>query len=306
MTTDVTVVVATRNRRHQLLETLTRHAAPVIVVDNGSTDGTPAAVRAEFPEIRVIELGRNAGAGAARNAGVDATDTPFVAFADDDSYWAPGALDRAADLLRAHPGTALLAARVLVGPDRRLDPICPAMAAAPLGTAPGAPGPTVLGFLGCAVVLRREAYRRVGGFTERLGTYGEEALLAMDLAAAGWNLAYAPELVAHHLPQPDGRDPGARARVEARNRLLTAALRRPGRVVLGEMVRAWRAPRQRAALVDAARELGWALRHRRPLPSGVERNLATLERGGDGRPDHMTDTPSTPGRTAVGAGRIDG
>lgn len=56
---------------------------------------------------------------------------------------------------------------------------------------------------------------------------GEEALLAMDLAAAGWNLAYVPELVAHHLPAPDGRDPRARRRVKARNQVLTAASRCP-------------------------------------------------------------------------------
>ncbi|WP_107075730.1 glycosyltransferase, partial [Micromonospora sp. MH33] len=193
MTTDVTIVVATRNRREQFLALLPRHTAPVIVVDNGSEDGTPAAVAREFPRARVVELGRNAGAGAARNVGVGLARTPYVAFADDDSYRAPGVLG-------------------------------------PLGAEPDAPGPTVLGFLACAVVLRRDAYRQVGGFAERLGTYGEEALLAMDLAAAGWNLAYVPELVAHHLPVPAGRDPGARRRAEARNPVLTAALRRPGSV----------------------------------------------------------------------------
>ncbi|WP_406046532.1 hypothetical protein OG799_10280 [Micromonospora sp. NBC_00898] len=101
--------------------------------------------------------------------------------------------------------------RGLVGREDRLDPISAAMAQAPLGTAPDAPDPTVLGFLTCAVVLRPAAYRQVGGFAERLGMYGEEALLAMNLAAAGWRLAYVPELVAHHLPAPTGRDPRAPA-----------------------------------------------------------------------------------------------
>ncbi|MBM0228851.1 glycosyltransferase [Micromonospora sp. ATA51] len=192
MTPDLTIVVATRNRRDQLLALLPRHTAPVIVVDNGSDDGTPAAVARALPHVRVVELGRNAGAGAARNVGVALADTPFVAFADDDSYWAPGSLERAGELLRTHPRTALLTGRVLVGRAGRLDPISAGMARAPLGTAPDAPGPTVLGFLACAVVLRRAAYRQVGGFAERLGTYGEEALLAMDLAAAGWHLAYVP------------------------------------------------------------------------------------------------------------------
>ncbi|PWU51007.1 glycosyl transferase [Micromonospora globispora] len=276
--TDVTIVVATRNRRDQLLELLPRHTAPVIVVDNGSDDGTPEAVARAFPDVRVVPLGRNAGAGAARNVGVALADTPFVAFADDDSYWAPGALERAAELLHAHPRTALLTGQVRVGREERLDPISAGMAQAPLGTAPDAPGPTVLGFLACAVVLRRAAYRQVGGFAERLGTYGEEALLAMDLAAAGWNLAYVPELIAHHLPAPSGRDPRARRRIEARNRLLTAALRRPGRVVREAVAETWHDPDGRAGLVDAARELGWVLPHRRRLPARVEADLVTLSR----------------------------
>ncbi|MFC4149670.1 glycosyltransferase family 2 protein [Micromonospora mangrovi] len=278
MTTDVTIVVATRNRRDQLLDLLPRHTAPVIVVDNGSDDGTPAAVTAAFPGIRVVELGRNAGAGAARNVGVALAETPFVAFADDDSYWAPGSLERAGELLRRHPRTALLTGQVLVGRQERLDPVSAGMAQAPIGTAPDAPGPTVLGFLACAVVLRRAAYRQVGGFAERLGTYGEEALLAMDLAAAGWNLAYTPELVAHHLPTPSGRDPGARRRVEARNRLLTAALRRPAGVVRAVAAQAWRDPDGRAGLRDAARQAGWVLRHRRRLPADVEAALTALSR----------------------------
>ncbi|MGW5673441.1 glycosyltransferase family 2 protein, partial [Micromonospora sp. NPDC003776] len=187
-----------------------------------------------------------------------------------------GALARAAELLRRHPRTGLLTGEVRVGPQERRDPVSAAQARAPLGTAPGAPGPTVLGFLACAVVLRRAAYQQVGGFAERLGTYGEEALLAMDLAAAGWQLAYVPELVAHHLPAPDGRDPLARQRVEARNRVLTAALRRPASVVRRAVAQAWRDPAGRAGVYDAARELGWVLRQRRRLPAAVEAALSTV------------------------------
>ncbi|MFC4016956.1 glycosyltransferase family 2 protein [Micromonospora sp. GCM10011542] len=278
---DVTVVVATRNRREQLLSTLGRHTAPVILVDNGSDDGTPAAVARAFPAVRVVRLGGNAGAGAARNIGVHLAETPFVAFADDDSYWAPGALDRAVALLRRHPRTGLLAGRVLVGREQRLDPTSAAMAGAPLGTAPGAPGPAVLGFLACAVVLRRRAFEEVGGFAERLRTYGEEALLAMDLAAAGWLLAYVDEVVAHHLPLPTGRDRRARQRMEARNRLLTALLRRPAGVVLRTAADAVRDGAGRGGLLDAGRELRWALRQRRRLPAEVEAALRTLARHDD-------------------------
>ncbi|HEV7963731.1 MAG TPA: glycosyltransferase [Actinoplanes sp.] len=272
-TDEVTVVVATRNRRDRLLETLPRHAAPVIVVDNGSDDGAPDAVEAAFPHVRVVRLEENRGA-AARNVGVKLARTPFVAFADDDSFWAPGSLARAAGLLRDHERVALLCARVLVGPQARLDPVSAAMASAPLGVPGDAPGPSVLGFLACSVAVRRSAFRAVGGFNPKLQVYGEEDLLAMDLAAAGWQLSYAPGLEVRHLPVPDGRDNRARRRMETRNRVLTALLRRPWGVAARTAATGWRS--DPGGVTDAARLLPWALRQRRRLPPEVESSLATL------------------------------
>src|SRR4051812_28896073 len=108
----VTVVVITRDRREELLRTLAELEAlperpPVIVVDNGSRDGTCATVRECFPGLGIIALGADHGA-AARNEGVRAARTPYVAFSDDDSWWEPGALVRAADLLDEHPRLALV------------------------------------------------------------------------------------------------------------------------------------------------------------------------------------------------------
>ncbi|MEU4561105.1 glycosyltransferase [Actinoplanes sp. NPDC023936] len=274
MTNDsVTVVVATRNRRDRLFETLPEHQAPVILVDNASDDGGPEEIATAFPAVEVVRLGENIGA-AARNEGVRRAVTPYVAFADDDSYWSPGSLARAAALMDAHPKLALLSARVLIGPEGRLDPVSEAMAAAPIGTPAGAPGPAILGFLSCAVVVRRTAFLAAGGFQPRLFVYGEEALLAMDLAAAGWWLCYDPSLVVRHFPLPAGRDRGARRRIEARNRMLTALLRRPAGVIARTVAAAMReAP---AAGWDVARALPWALRHRRLLPPEVEADLVRL------------------------------
>lgn len=264
----MTVVVATRNRADRLRETFPHHRAPVILVDNAS-DGTPPV----FEGVDLVRLPDNRGA-AARNVGVRRARTPYVAFADDDSYWEPGSLARAASLLDRRPRAALLTGRVLVGTDGRLDPVSAAMVESPLGTPPGAVGPSVLGFLACAVVVRRDAFLAVGGFQPRLFVYGEEALLAMDLAAAGHELSYVDDLVVRHLPQPSGRDNGARARIEVRNRVLTAMLRRPPAVVARTLVTAVRAnPRGTA---DALRQSGWAWRNRRPLPPRVEADLRRL------------------------------
>ena len=255
------------------METLPRHSAPVIVVDNGSDDGGPDAIATAFPQVTVVRLGENRGA-AARNAGAALARTPYVAFADDDSFWAPGSLRQAAKLLGTHRRASLLAARVLVGPEARVDPVSAAMAAAPLGAPADGPGPFVLGFLACAVVVRRDAFLAAGGFHPKLHMYGEEALLAMDMAAAGWHLNYAPELIVRHLPLPAGRNNRARRRMETRNRLLTALLRRPPGVVARTAVSATRAnPR---GVADAARLLPWALRSRRALPPDVESALVRL------------------------------
>jgi GT2 family glycosyltransferase len=270
---DVTVVMATRDRRAQVLRTLERLAAlpapapPVIVVDNASTDGTVEAVRDAHPDVRVLALDANHGA-AARNAGAEAATTPLVAFCDDDSWWAAAAPARVATHFARHPRLGLLAARVLVGDEERLDPTCVAMAAGP--RAAGAPGPSVVGFLACGAVVRRDALLGVGGFHARFGIGGEESLLALDLAAAGWQLAYVEDVVAHHHPERGPRQ--GRARRMVRNDLWTSWLRRPPDVAARATLAALR-PRDLAGLADAARGLPWVLRERRRLPRAVERDV---------------------------------
>ncbi|MBO0700717.1 MAG: glycosyltransferase, partial [Zavarzinella sp.] len=222
----VSVVMVTRDRREDVLRTLDRlrrlpERPPVVVVDNGSTDGTPAAVEANAPDVRVIRAGRNLG-GAGRNLGVAAAETPYVAFCDDDSWPEPGALRHAANVLDACPRLALLHGRVL-GPDGRDDPFCVELGRSPLPTESGMPGPALLGFMACAAVVRREPFLAAGGFEERFGVGGEEDLLALDLAAAGWWLCYDPGYVVHHHPSVARPRAGRRATV-IRNAVWTAWL----------------------------------------------------------------------------------
>jgi len=280
----VCVVIATRNRRASLLRTLERVSAlperpRVVVVDNASDDGTADAVRAAHPAVEVIALARNVGA-AARNWGVARARVPYVAFSDDDSWWAPGALGLAGRRLDARPRLAVVAARVLVGPEERLDPTCAQMAASPVPAAPGLPGPAVLGFLACGAVVRRSAFLGVGGFAPWMGIGGEEAFLALDLAAAGWELTYLPDVVAHHHP-PRRLDPDARRRAEVRNALWLAWLRRRPRGALSRTASlAAETLGDRAAaagLVDALLRLPWALAERRAVPADVEAAVRLLD-----------------------------
>jgi GT2 family glycosyltransferase len=277
---NVTTVVMTRDRRDSLLATLGHLHGPVIVVDNGSRDGTVAAVDAlGRPETTVIALRRNVGA-VARNVGVARSSTPVVAFSDDDSWWAPGALDLAAKLFASYPRLAVLAARVLVGDDRRLDPVCRQMAAAPLGSSPDLPGVDVLGFVACGAVVRREAFLECGGFDDVVVFPGEEERLALDLASAGWGLAYVEQVVAHHHPSATHGDGGARAALIARNHLLTAVMRRPWRVVVRRAAVAWRErDGQRRGVLDALPRLPRAVARRRRVPDRIERQVAALDDG---------------------------
>jgi GT2 family glycosyltransferase len=272
----VSVVMVTRDRRPGVLKTLGRLARlperpPVLVVDNGSADGTPAAVEANFGGVRVIRAGRNLG-GAGRNLGVAAAGTPYVAFCDDDSWPDPGALRRASDVLDACPRLALLHGRV-IGPDGSDDPFCAELERSPLPTEPGMPGPAILGFMACAAVVRRGPFLAAGGFERRFGVGGEEDLLALDLAAAGWWLCYEPGYVVHHHPSPRRSRAGRRATV-IRNALWTAwlrrslwrAARRTARVAAG-----WRRDGAAAwGLVAAAAGLPWVIGRRRVLPASLE------------------------------------
>jgi GT2 family glycosyltransferase len=282
---DVAVVVITQNRRARLLATLDRlcgleERPHVVVVDNGSRDGTPQAVAAAFPRVELIALERNIGA-AARNVGVSATRSPFVAFADDDTWWESGSVRRAAAVLDRYPVAGVVNARIVVEPDGDEDPICAELAHSPVPS-PAAGLPALVSFLAGASIVRREAFTAAGGFSPRLLIGGEEELLAADLLSAGWAIVYCDEAVVHHAPSPH-RDPDLRRLQGIRNTLWFTWLRRPlasalvrtGRIlgsVPWDMVTA-------RALAQAARGTPWVLRSRRVVPDVVEAQYRLIDRG---------------------------
>lgn len=278
----VAVVIITRDRAQELLRTLTRlhdlsEQPEIVVVDHGSRDDTPRRVRKRFPDVQVLELGHDHGA-AGRNAGVEAVDAPYIAFCDDDSWWAPGSLERAAELLDQNPRVALVAGRIVIEPGGRIDPTCRLMESSPLPRDPALPWPQILGFVACGAVVRRSAFLASGGFEPRFQVGGEETLLSIDLAVAGWRLIYADDVVAHHQPASSGRR--TRSRRELRNALWTAWLRRPLGRALGRSagLLAGGGRRSPAAFGAALRELPWVVRERRVVPPEVERGLQAIER----------------------------
>ncbi|MCF6522668.1 glycosyltransferase family 2 protein [Streptomyces sp. JJ36] len=280
----VSVVVITHDRRESLLRTLDRLAAlperpPVLVVDNASTDGTADAVARHHPGMRLLRCPENLGA-VGRNLAARQVTTPYLAFCDDDTWWEPGSLARAAGLLDPRPRLAGVTARIVVQPRGTEDPVVRELRDSPLRGPSWLPGPPLGSFLAAATVLRTDAFRAAGGFSPRLRLGGEEELLAADLLDRGWWLAYAEELTVHHAPS--ARDSTARRIQGLRNTLWFCWLRRPAGAALR---RTWHlartVPRDRASLRAfgrAAAGLPWVARERRVVSPGVEHQLRLLER----------------------------
>lgn len=257
---DLTFVILTRDRWPRLRETVERlrgahPGVPVVVVDNGSETSD------DVPGADVIRCDADRGA-SARNLGVERARTPFVAFCDDDAWWEEGTLGPALQRLHDEPDLGALAARVVVEPDGRLDPV----------SAAHEREGRVIGFLATSLIIRRDAFLAVGGFHPRFRIGSEEELLAMQLLSAGWRLDQEPRAVLHHAPEAGGHHTRSHRPVgQPRNELWTAWLRRPLPVAARESARILRGAPDPRVLGTALLGLPWVLREREVNPPEVER-----------------------------------
>ncbi len=108
----ISVVVPTHDRRgllHRALGSIaaqTRAPLEVVVVDDGSKDGTAAMVRRDYPDVVLIEQA-NGGVSAARNRGIERSRGDWIAFLDSDDEWLPEKLARQHAALEADPTARL-------------------------------------------------------------------------------------------------------------------------------------------------------------------------------------------------------
>lgn len=186
--------------------------ASVLLVDNGSTDGTVAAVRARFPAVELLEAGRNLGFAAGNDLGIEAAlarGADWVYLLNPDTDVDPAFLAEAVAVGEADPGTAAVQSLLLLHPERDLVNTAgneihflgfgycggyrrPRAAA-------GQEAREIPFASGAAVLLRAAALRQVGLLDPELFLYQEDQDLGLRLRLAGWRARLAPRsLVWHH------------------------------------------------------------------------------------------------------------
>jgi N-acetylglucosaminyl-diphospho-decaprenol L-rhamnosyltransferase len=197
----IDVVVPLHNRwalTERCLQTLAAQtvAHNVIVVDNGSTDGTPKSVRAAFPHVHVVELRANAGFSAACNSGVRAGDGSIVVLLNNDVECSPDFLERLVVPLAEDESIGSVAALLLEPGEQRIESFglavdrtlagYPRLRGRPSADAV-ASSPVLAGPTGAAAAYRRSAWEQVAGLDEGVFAYGED----VDLAAVALHVGSA-------------------------------------------------------------------------------------------------------------------
>lgn len=191
-----------------------RRRFDVVVVDNGSTDGSQEMLRGKYPEVQIIQNDRNVGLGKASNQGIEATRGRHVLLLNNDTLVNGPSLDAMVDFLDEHPQAAAVGGRLL-NPDGS-DQACynefstlyeEFLVATRLGELfrPGYPGilnynqQRSVGWMGSAcLLLRRAALDEVGLLDEAYFIYGDEADLQYRLKKAGWEVYYLPDVTTIH------------------------------------------------------------------------------------------------------------
>lgn len=211
----------------------------IMVIDNGSTDGSPDKIRKIFPKVIFVELGENIGLSKARNIGLRRATTDLVLIVDDDVYLEEGCLSRLLEFYDEYKPT-VICPRIVLFPKNK---IVQADGGAPhfIGTMIlrhehqtlddiKADTTTVNCCLGGCLLVHRERVLLAGSFDEEYVFYLEDLEFSIRLRSLGHILVCAPAAVVYHdrgsgTPglsfRGKGNYPSLRAYLMLRNRLMT-------------------------------------------------------------------------------------
>ena len=221
---DISVAIVSYNTRDLLracLRSLQAREADgeatleIIVADNGSADGSPEMVRAEFPTVRVIETGENLGFGRANNLALQDAAGQAYCLLNSDAELLPGALSAALAVLHSDPKISLVGGQLLwpggrpqtsygddptLGGVLREQTFTGANAVAPPRAPQNGAVKDVDQICGAFMLLRPDAWREMGGFDPFYFMYNEDVDLNFRLRRAGWRVVFAPQVrITHHL-----------------------------------------------------------------------------------------------------------
>lgn len=227
---DVAVVIVSYHCRERVLAAvgslLDSLVAPlrmdVVVVDNGSTDGTAEALAQEYPSVEVMELHRNAGFSAANNIGIAATGSRHVLILNPDTIVETGAIERLVEWLDEHPAAGVVAPRLVNpdGTDQLTARAFPTASAAVFGRRSPitrlmpnnrwstrflagrdhtGDDPFEIDWVsGAAMMVPRRVIDRVGGFDEDFFLYWEDADWCRRIKNAGYSVWCLPKARISH------------------------------------------------------------------------------------------------------------
>ncbi len=193
----VTVCVLNWNRREETLRCLqsvreqTYQNFDLLVVDNASSDGSPEAIRSEFPEARIEVFDRNYGCPGGRNRGIALADSEYVFCPDNDGVLHRAALSKAVEAMRQDERIGIVVGHVR--PFRIPDEIDTNYD--PTGDQKG----HFLGtFFATVALYRKSIFQAVGGYPDNYIYAGEEDYLLINLIRNGYHAWYEPEAILWH------------------------------------------------------------------------------------------------------------
>jgi GT2 family glycosyltransferase len=180
-----------------------------ILVDDGSTDGSVALASRDFPEVRVLSLGKNGGFSATVNAGIKASHAEYVALLNNDTEVDPGWLEALARAADSYPEAGFFASKMVDFDDRRLldgagDVI--RRSGLPYRLGHGEPdhgqydqATFVFGACAGAALYRRSMLDDIGFFDEDFFANCEDGDLSFRAQLAGYRCVYVPGSVVYHM-----------------------------------------------------------------------------------------------------------
>jgi len=172
----------------------------IIVVDNGSVDGSLDLLRADFPEIELIANTENLGFAAANNQAIKQCTEELLFFLNPDTELENGCLKAIRKFMDAHPKVGLAGPAII----NRNGSSHPAVEYRYPGSRYGGrqfddlPG-KIAWILGAALVARSSVIGAIGGFDTRFFLYAEDIDLCLAVRKEGWQLAQIPEAKVMHL-----------------------------------------------------------------------------------------------------------